>query len=517
MKTKQIEYLVFAAVLFLGILHVLSFGLCLQDDSYIGLRYSRNIAEGHGPVFNPGEHVEGYTNFLWIILSTVPFAAGIDPILFTRIIGVLSALFAAFSVSRLAGQISRSRKASAAAAFLFVSLPFAMAEAAMGLETLLFTALVLSGFARYFLEYAEPDRSGLGSGIFLALAALTRPEGLAVGFFLLIIDLMRLKLHGRTMEISRQMKSRWIVFGLSAIAHTSFRWFYYGDIVPNTFHAKVGGGISALSRGFSYLRKFTFDSLLLVISGVTGAAVLIRICRDNRRFYAAVISLFLISYLVYVVYVGGDFKPTHRFFVLPSALFAVLAGSVFSFFVSRCKKRSVILLSFLILFVVAAQSFLLGERVREFARWRESVLPVHIAAGRWLGDEFPAGTLIATGNAGVVPFESNLPCIDMHGLCDRVIASRPVGEMGLGLPGHEKGDGLYVLSRHPDVILFMQSRFTDEPATEEDFGSSLFGISEYEMWNNPVFHSNYSLESVELEDSYFNFYLNSMQTGESVE
>jgi len=98
-----------------------------------------------------------------------------------------------------------------------------------------------------------------------------------------------------------------------------------------------------------------------------------------------------------------------------------------------------------------------------------------------------------------------------------VIASRPVGEMGLGLPGHEKGDGLYVLSRHPDVILFMQSRFTDEPATEEDFGSSLFGISEYEMWNNPVFHSNYSLESVELEDSYFNFYLNSMQTGESVE
>jgi len=37
----------------------------LCDDAYISFRYVRNFVEGRGLVFNPGERVEGYTNFLW--------------------------------------------------------------------------------------------------------------------------------------------------------------------------------------------------------------------------------------------------------------------------------------------------------------------------------------------------------------------------------------------------------------------------------------------------------------------
>ena len=39
----------------------------LTDDAFISFRYVRNLLEGHGLVFNPGEYVEGYTNFLWIL------------------------------------------------------------------------------------------------------------------------------------------------------------------------------------------------------------------------------------------------------------------------------------------------------------------------------------------------------------------------------------------------------------------------------------------------------------------
>ena len=39
----------------------------LTDDAFISFRYTRNLLEGHGLVFNPGERVEGYTNFLWIL------------------------------------------------------------------------------------------------------------------------------------------------------------------------------------------------------------------------------------------------------------------------------------------------------------------------------------------------------------------------------------------------------------------------------------------------------------------
>ena len=32
----------------------------LCDDAFISFRYARNLLEGHGLVFNPGEFVEGY-------------------------------------------------------------------------------------------------------------------------------------------------------------------------------------------------------------------------------------------------------------------------------------------------------------------------------------------------------------------------------------------------------------------------------------------------------------------------
>jgi arabinofuranosyltransferase len=35
----------------------------VYDDSFISFRYAQNLAWGHGLVFNPGEQVEGYTNF----------------------------------------------------------------------------------------------------------------------------------------------------------------------------------------------------------------------------------------------------------------------------------------------------------------------------------------------------------------------------------------------------------------------------------------------------------------------
>ena len=42
------------------------------DDAFISFRYAEHLAMGHGLVWNPGEHVEGYTNFLWTLLMTLP-------------------------------------------------------------------------------------------------------------------------------------------------------------------------------------------------------------------------------------------------------------------------------------------------------------------------------------------------------------------------------------------------------------------------------------------------------------
>src|SRR2546422_6324150 len=52
----------------------------LTDDAFISFRYARNLRQGHGLVFNPGfERVEGYTNFLWVMVLAGLDRLGIEP------------------------------------------------------------------------------------------------------------------------------------------------------------------------------------------------------------------------------------------------------------------------------------------------------------------------------------------------------------------------------------------------------------------------------------------------------
>src|SRR5688572_15725672 len=60
----------------------------VQDDTYISLRYSWNFAHGNGLVFNIGEKVEGFSNFLWVIFAGVMIKIGVDPLDAVRVVGV---------------------------------------------------------------------------------------------------------------------------------------------------------------------------------------------------------------------------------------------------------------------------------------------------------------------------------------------------------------------------------------------------------------------------------------------
>jgi hypothetical protein len=427
--------------------------------------------------------------------------------MFLRILSALSAVLAILMVGILANILARGKGGAAFfASFIFASLPFAMGEAAMGLETLFFTAVIIAALARYFVENEDSCRKGYGSGLLLALGALTRPETIGVAAFLAVIDLIKWRKDPKNAEFRNQLLSRWAVFAVPVFIHLAFRILYYGDIVPNTFHAKVGGGLNAIRRGIRYTGIYIRDVAFLLVVLI---ASFLTIAKKRNQFKAGFqlkLSLILVvSNIAYVIYVGGDFKPSNRFFVLMSAVIAAVTGSLLSSAVQMMKRQKLVWIVAVI--TVASGNYLLGGAVRKYARRRASVLPHHIVTGRWLMQNFSTDTWMATGNAGVLPYESGLLTIDMHGLCDRTIARRPIPGMGLATPGHEKGDGLYILSRHPDIILFMKSRFSSHPLTVAEIQDELFGVSELELWINPYFHDNYTLVSVPIEDFYFNYYM----------
>jgi hypothetical protein len=79
----------------------------LQDDAYISLRYADNLVHGHGLTFNVGDRVEGYSNFLWVILMAGAVKLGIHPVAFVKVVGVLSGLLLVLAVWRFSEDFSQ--------------------------------------------------------------------------------------------------------------------------------------------------------------------------------------------------------------------------------------------------------------------------------------------------------------------------------------------------------------------------------------------------------------------------
>jgi hypothetical protein len=116
--------------------------------------------------------------------------------------------------------------------------------------------------------------------------------------------------------------------------------------------------------------------------------------------------------------------------------------------------------------------------------------------GEWLRLHYPPGTLVATNCAGTVPYFSELPCIDMLGLTDAHIARvRPDRTAWIG---HEKGDGEYVLSRRPAIVILGGAEGSAEPWPFP---------GDQQLAAAPAFHTSYRLQRVPLAGFEFIYFV----------
>lgn len=486
----------------------LSLGLCPQDDTYISFRYARNLVDGHGLIWNPGEEpVEGYTNLSWTLYAAGAMALGLEPMAATRwgglAAGVVLVLLTALYARRISGH---EGPAAALAPLLMVASSAFAAESVQGLETVPFALLVLAALYRHARELdPESPASFPWSGLLCGLAALTRPEGIGV-WGLLLIHRLALALLGRRRP-GRQDLGYVLLFLLPVLPHFAFRLFYYGAPLPNTFYAKVGASGSQVGRGLAYLGAFAASVPLLFLAVPAGALE----SRARRWWWSLV--LVVTGYIGEVVLVGGDFKPTYRFFIPILAPLALLAAEGLVTVARRLGGRDLrgwawSLVALLVL-VSGLWLFHRTEINRLAARNQRITVERSQLAGWFLSRNYPGAT-IALGTAGMLPYFSGLPTVDMWGLNDRHIARVQAAgiQVGEGESGHERGDGRYVLfERRPDLIFFKQSTRTPRRIEREEvFGFGLWMGSESEIVRFPEFERRYRFRSVPLGGFYLNFF-----------
>ncbi|MCX5752617.1 MAG: hypothetical protein NTW97_03090, partial [Candidatus Krumholzibacteria bacterium] len=103
-------------ILSLATLAILAAGLIafryVPDDTFITLRYARNVLRGEGFVFNPGERVEGYSNFLWLLIVVFAGKLGFPLVGAARTLSLLFSLGTLALVARAARPDDASEGAS---------------------------------------------------------------------------------------------------------------------------------------------------------------------------------------------------------------------------------------------------------------------------------------------------------------------------------------------------------------------------------------------------------------------
>ncbi len=511
------------------------------DDAFITFRYVRNMLDGKGLVYNAGDRVEGYTNFLWAMLIAGPVSLGVDMVWTARMLGLLfgmGTLVVVFFTGRYLVPKDFSQSTETWLALLPVALTAGNGAFAMwtvgGLETALFTFLLtLTTFV--YLRYSGRAAS-LGCGFIFALLVMSRPDGIVflaaalahAGIFSFLYR--REASHGHPMPNAILMV---VAFFALYLPYFVWRYSYYGAILPNTFYAKVGTEMAStlpnfVLRGTKYSWLFMADyGLVPIVAAILVFNALIwrprGVLHIHRKasFEALFLSLQVAACLSFVIYVGGDQLVMHRFFVpiLPAVYLLTLRGlcEVFpreadgSKFKISSNRRFLIATACLCGIVLTCLPSLVGREHHRIFNVEKPADADRKLVGTWLERCVGKNTRIALVPAGIIPFYSGLETIDLVGLNDRHIARTEATGLGRGEPGHEKHNSAYVLQRRPDLLFLGACRLMPRKLTAEDLLNYywLYGVlvpGNREMLMLDEFKTNYSPYAARIGSGYIHFF-----------
>ncbi|MFA7421400.1 MAG: hypothetical protein WCZ90_17085 [Melioribacteraceae bacterium] len=492
----------------------------IQDDAFTSLHYVQNFVDGNGLVFNEGERVEGYTNFLWVMILSVitflaralnlnldlPSAAQFLSTLFGGLLLISTYLLAKkiFAKSFPDSIISTLLALTAPAMVLFTT-PF-IYWSVSGMETSLFVSLTLLS-VYFFLDW-ENDKKRLAFVITVILNSFLRPEGMFFFAMLIGFKLTQKFLSADDFRTAKKIKTSFdssikktlIIYLIPILSYTIFRLVYYGYPFPNTFYAKTEFTIQFLERGWRYYIDFLEGYLLL---GIFYVPVLIQLLRYKTNFKENVLIGFALVYTLMIIFIGGDVLPVNRFFLTIMPLLFVLfinsSVELFDEFIRGKMNIAAKYLFVLILLVYSALNFsrnkpeMMDKRAYEIGLVSKMKIYAELLKEDKNKIEIKIKSKskiktrsVAMSTIGAFSYYSGARVIDIVGLTNEYVAHNPQEVEGIDeeLPVFWKErhyNAGYVLSEKPDYIIF--------PA-----GAKPSAFAECALYVQQDFYNNYYMQ-----------------------
>ncbi len=427
------------ALLAAVVIFVVDHSYSIYDDSYIYLRYVKNLRGGCGLRFNcGGAPVEGFTSPLYLAALTAGSLLVSDLEGLTQLFGTMFLTLSLVVTASTAQRMGLERRTTVLVTLLGVATILGvdhrvLLNAVTGLETSL-ACLIVALLVRAAFDPRAPWLRTL-----VVAAVLTRPECL---IFVVLLPLL-----------PRARSWRYLApVGIALVGLALVRWEIFGALVPNTYLAKSGGTLQHARLGADYALGAVTDFPAIVLAPL---AFLLRSTRATVRWV-------LLSSLVWFAFFlrsGGDAFQYSRLALplVPTLTLLAIAGAS-----AACERIADRLVVWRRVCAPALVAFLAVGAVR--ARVAHATEPQHGFAlvqgyedvGAFLHVWYP-GASVAAVPVGAIGYLSDGHVYDIVGL-----VTKEVAVAGRGLPperltresiGHERHNTQWVLAQQPQIIV----------------------------------------------------------------
>lgn len=419
------------------------------DDAYITFRYAQNLSNGAGLAFNGNEQVEGYSNFLLVLLLALGLKVGIKAPLLAQVIGMASLL------GLLALLFAETERQTGVGWGVLIA-PFLLASsvaisywAVAGLETLLYTFLLTAAVivASRCLDFVC---SPWLLWLILAFLVLCRTEGAApAGLIGAYYTFKMLPEEKRgTNGLFDWFKALLPIIIVIALYH-GFRVAWFGSFQSAPAAAKFRGSIFPLTEGLRYLTTFFVEyvpSLLVLFVGYS------LLQSTSLTFPLLIVLCFQ---LLIVLYLGGDWMPMYRMFVPLLPLLFLEAGRGMRLL---CRKVELLRpIVFLALLVAATR--LAFFPVAQYVNITQCKMldGLFVEVSKHLKKNYPQGTRIVLGDIGRIGYETGFEIYDMKGLVSPWI-SKTYKRVKEANHYRVSIDSETILQRRPELVLVAVNR-----------------------------------------------------------
>lgn len=431
----------------------------LWDDAMISMQYARNLAEGHGLVWNPGgEPVQGFTNLGVTLTMAAVHGLPLDEFRIALAFQILEILVLAailVFVWRAARQIDPGDPliAGIASVSTLLCAPLCIWGAQGGDAAFVSLWLVISvtGAVR---AWRTSGTWSWALAAWIAAGILIRPD---TTIFVAVFVALAASGPG---PAARNAARTAIAAACAWGAFLTFGQVYYGDPLPNTWYLKgTGTSVSLrLASGFRQIGSW----LPRLAPALAFSAYAIH--RNRKRSPVLLCGGLVGVAFAYHVWVGGDWmwKYGSRFAApaLPLLLLLSALGvreAVAQWRHPRLPARAAWAVASAIALAVAVFSNPSGTLAEWLEPWRGTMMAEHnyrnFRYATYFREHTTPDTTLALHWGGVPRYFSHREGLDVLGRSDRHIA-KTLAQGSSYRPGHAKWDWDYVVNvRKPDIVI----------------------------------------------------------------